>query len=102
MKMHRIRNAAIFAAILMVTTASSEPRTTKRIAPVSAHASVVRTLLTTPQTQMTIQPAHESIDDSVTAADAMLMFVSGAGILALQLRRKQKQLRSARLTVPTT
>jgi hypothetical protein len=87
MKFLMVRNAAIAAAILMATTASSEPRTTNRTVPVS---------------QMTNQPAHESIDDSVTAADAMLMFVSGAGVLALQLRRKQKGLRKMRLTAPTT
>ena len=48
------------------------------------------------------QPAHENIEDSVTAADAGLMFVSGMGILALQLRRKQKGLRTMRLRLPAS
>jgi hypothetical protein len=86
MKFQVVRNSAIFAAVVMTMTSASEPRTTGRPAPASANSN---------------QSARESIDDSVSAADAMLMFVSGAGILALQLRRKQKGLRTTRLTVPT-
>jgi len=77
MKFQVVRNSAIFAAVVMTMTSASEPRTTGRPAPSSANSN---------------QSARESIDDSVSAADAMLMFVSGAGILALQLRRKQKGL----------
>jgi hypothetical protein len=86
MKFQVIRNSVIFAAVVMTMTSTSEPRTAGRTAPVAANSN---------------QSARESIDDSVSAADAMLMFVSGAGILALQLRRRQKGLRTTRLTGPT-
>jgi hypothetical protein len=94
MKTFLVRNAAVFAALAMATIASSESRTIRRVVPVAAHANLVR--------PRAIQPARDSIDDSVSAADAMLMFVSGAGVLALQLRRRQKGLRRTRLTLPTT
>jgi hypothetical protein len=86
MKFQVIRKSAIFAAVVMTMTSASEPRSTGRTVPVSANPN---------------QSARESIDDSVSAADAMLMFVTGAGILALQLRRRQKGLRTTRLTGPT-
>jgi hypothetical protein len=87
MKFLPLRIAAITTAALFTLSAASQPR-----APRAASQA--------PSSQISAPPAHESIEDSVTAADALLMFVSGTGILALQLRRKQKGLRTMRLRLP--
>jgi hypothetical protein len=79
--------AAISIAALSSVSAASQLRPPRA----SAQAS---------SSHIPAQPARESIEDSVTAADALLMFVSGAGILALQLRRKQKGLRTMRPRLP--
>jgi hypothetical protein len=80
MKFLPLRIAAITTAVLFTMSAASQPRAPG--APSLAPAS------------------QESIEDSVTTSDALLMFVSGTGILALQLRRKQKGLRTLRLRLP--
>lgn len=81
MKFRPLRVAAITTAVLFALSAAAQPRP--------------------PVSQSATPPAHESIEDSVTTADALLMFVSGMGILALQLRRKQKGLRTMRLRLPS-
>jgi len=87
MKVLTLRIAALTTAALFAMSASSTPRTPR--APSRA-----------PLIQSSAPPAHENIEDSVTTADALLMFVSGMGITALQLRRKQKGLRTTRLRFP--
>ena len=87
MKFLPLRIAAITTAALFCMSAASQPRA-PRVPPRA------------PSSQIPAQPAHESIEDSVSAADVLLMFVSGTGILALQLRRKQKGLRTMRLRLP--
>ena len=83
MKFLPIRIAAITTAALFTLSAVSQSQAPRATA-----------------SQIPAQPAIESIEDSVTVADALLMFVSGTGILALQLRRKQKGLRTMRLRLP--
>jgi len=85
MKFLSLPIAAITTAVLFTMSAVAQPRASRG-----------------PSGQVPAQPAHESIEDSVTAADALLMFVSGTGILALQLRRKQKGLRTMRPRFPAS
>jgi hypothetical protein len=87
MKFFPVGKAATLAALFVAMTASS---------------SAPRAMPSPNRTAPTGTAARETIDDAVSTADVVLMFVSGGGVLALQLRRKQKALNTTRLTTRTT
>jgi hypothetical protein len=50
----------------------------------------------------TTHAVQDVIDDPISGTEALLMVVSGLVLPALQLRRRQKALRTARLAISTT
>jgi hypothetical protein len=96
---------ALLTASLLVGTASasSSQAIGKDVAvvppgqPLALASYVWMPALATTQATHAVQDAID--DDSVSGKEALLMIVSGFVLSALQLRRKQKALRRARLAI---
>jgi len=95
---------ALFSASLLVgmLSASSSQAVDKDVAAVPRGEALALAAYVWKPALATTHAVQDVIDDSVSGKDALLMFVSGFVLSALQLRRKQKALQRAKFAISVT